>query len=270
MHHTAGIPEMKDDLRIAIGHHCKSGLFRAGVARIVPKTFYHIPQYFGRRKFLVLHDGKVAIFRGTENCDSFVYTVNTPVAIQQLCTHIGKFISFPANKTSLLESFFDHRSYAKKELLLAEGQRCFEKFFIVKGCVQLSYLRQNGAEQILDFALENWWISDFMAFAHGGIAQFSIRAVEHTEVLCISASGQQALLEQVPELNAYFHLVFQRAFAAYQMRLRYLYEFSKEELYLHFLQHFPAFTQRVPQYLLASFLGFTPVYLSELRKKFAS
>jgi len=54
------------------------------------------------------------------------------------------------------------------------------------------------------------------------------------------------------------------------MRLRFLYEFSKEELYLNFLDQFPNFIQRVPQYLLASFLGFTPEYLSELRKKLLS
>lgn len=193
-----------------------------------------------------------------------------PLAISQLLTHIGKFTPLPADHTSLLEPFFTQKTFAKKELLLTEGQRCFEKFFIVKGCVQLCYLRQNGTEQTLDFAMENWWISDFMAFQQGGIAQFSIRAIEPTAVLSISAADQSVLLQQVPELHAYFHGVFQRACAASQMRMRYLYEFSKEELYLHFLKHFPAFTQRVPQYLLASFLGFTPEYLSELRKKFVS
>ncbi|MNY19774.1 hypothetical protein D3C86_1532230 [compost metagenome] len=109
-----------------------------------------------------------------------------------------------------------------------------------------------------------------MAFATGGTAKFSIRAVEDSQVLAVSAENQGRLLEQVPELNAYFHMIFQRSYAAAQMRLRYLYEFSKEDLYLGFLKDFPAFTQRVPQYLLASFLGFTPEYLSELRKKFLS
>lgn len=190
--------------------------------------------------------------------------------IQPLLAHIEKFGSIQTGDTGLLESFFAYKTYKKKQLLLSEGQRCFEKFFIVKGCVQLSYRRQNGAEQTIDFALENWWISDFMAFQQGGVAQFSIRAIEPTEVLCISADNQRELLKQLPGMNAYFHLVFQRAYAASQMRLRYLYEFSKEELYLHFVAHFPGFTQRIPQYLLASFLGFTPEYLSELRKKLAS
>jgi CRP-like cAMP-binding protein len=190
--------------------------------------------------------------------------------IQQLLTHIERSVSIPADKAGLIGPFFAHQSYKKKELLLTEGERCFEKFFIVSGCVQLSYLKQNGTEQTIDFAIENWWISDFMAFPHGGVAQFSIRAIEDTQVLCITTDGQRHLLEQVPELEAYFHIVFQRAYAASQMRLRYLYEFSKEELYQNFLERFPAFTQRVPQYLLASFLGFTPEYLSELRKKLLS
>jgi len=190
--------------------------------------------------------------------------------IRQLLIHIGKSCSIEAVDPGLLVSFFVCKTYKKNELLLAEGQRCFEKFFIIKGCVQLFYLRENGTEQTLDFALENWWASDFTAFPNGGIAQFSIRATEDTEVLCISSDGQRALLKQLPEMNAYFHVVFQRAYAASQMRLRYLYEFSKEELYRHFLEHFPDFTQRVPQYLLASFLGFTPEYLSEIKKKYLS
>lgn len=190
--------------------------------------------------------------------------------IQQLLNHIEKSCSIQPGNGNLIEPFFEHKVYKKKEPLLIEGQRCYEKFFIVKGCVQLCYLKQNGAEQTVDFAIENWWASDFMAFSNGGIAQFSIRAVEGTDVLCISTDRQRQLLKQVPEMEAYFHIVFQRSYAASQMRLRYLYEFSKEELYLNFLQQFPAFTQRVPQYLLASFLGFTPEYLSELRKKILS
>lgn len=169
-----------------------------------------------------------------------------------------------------MEPFFELRTYRKKELLLREGYRCYEKFFVIKGCVQISFLRQNGIEQTVDFAIENWWISDFMAFQDGSVAQFSIRAIETTEVLCISADRQRELLDKVPELNEYFHLVFQKAYAASQMRFRFLYDLSKEELYNHFRLHFPAFIQRVPQYLLASFLGFTPEYLSEIRKRYFS
>lgn len=189
---------------------------------------------------------------------------------QSFFAHCSKFCDIEPEKLSLLEPFFAHRVYKKKEILLREGERCDEKFFILKGCTHLYYLKQDGTEQTIDFAIENWWTSDFMAFQHSSTAKFSIRAIEVTEVLCLSYEQQQRLLIEAPELNAYFHLMFQKAYAAAQMRFRMLYELSKENLYLDFSRNFPAFIQRVPQYLLASFLGFTPEYLSEIRKRFIS
>ena len=190
--------------------------------------------------------------------------------IDHLTAHIRKFCSISQEKINLLEPYFEQKTFRKKEFLLQEGDRCHEKFFIVKGCVYLYYLRQNGIEQTIDFAIENWWTSDFMAFPHNSPAQFSIRAAENTTVFAITARRQRELLQVVPELNEYFHLVFQRSYAASQIRLRKLYELSKEELYRNFSRDFPEFVQRVPQYLLASFLGFTPEYLSEIRKKYIS
>lgn len=201
---------------------------------------------------------------------NFASAQNGRALMQQLINHIAKNSSIMPGKLGSIGDFFEMRTFKKKELLLEEGQRCHEKFFIVKGCVHLFYLRQNGVEQTIDFALENWWASDFMAFQDGGTAQFSIRAIEATEALAISATSQREMLTAFPELNEYFHLVFQRAYAAAQMRVRMTYELSKEDLYHDFSKKYPAFLQRVPQYLMASFLGFTPEYLSEIRKKFVS
>lgn len=184
-----------------------------------------------------------------------------------LLNHIKKFCAFAPQDPDLLETFFERRTFRKKELLLREGSICREKFFIVKGCVQVYYLEADGTEQTVDFAIENWWTSDFMAFQNQSAAQFSIRAIEATEVLRITAERQRQLLSKAPELNEYFHLVFQKAYAAAQVRIRLLYGLSKEELYHQFSRSFPHFLQRIPQYLLASFLGFTPAYLSEIRKK---
>jgi CRP-like cAMP-binding protein len=190
--------------------------------------------------------------------------------VQNLINHIRKFCPIEQEKIGAIGQFVEAKTFGKKQLLLGEGQRCYHKFFIVKGCVQICYLRQNGTEQTIDFAMENWWTTDVMAFQQGTIAQFSIRAIETTEVLSISADRQRTLLTQIPELQEYFHLVYQKAYAASQMRIKMLYELSKEELYRDFNEKYPAFVQRVPQYLLASFLGFTPEYLSEIRRKFVS
>jgi hypothetical protein len=96
---------------------------------------------------------------------------------------------------------------------------------------------------------------------------FFIQAVENTIVWALSWQTQEQLFLKFPPLERYFRLVYQRAYAAEQWRIKFIYDFSKEEIYQHFSSKFPGFVQRIPQYLLASFLGFTPEYLSEIRKK---
>lgn len=129
------------------------------------------------------------------------------------------------------------------------------------------FLKENGTEQTLSFALEQWWITDFTAFQNQRSSAYSIQAVEASEVLSIDFRDFEDLLRDFPVLERYFRLIHQRAHAAAQTRIRLLYELSREDLYRYFASQYPEFVQRVPQYLLASFLGFSPEYLSEIRKK---
>ena len=190
--------------------------------------------------------------------------------IENLKEHIGNFINIKDAQLSIISKFFEIRELKKRELVLGEGEICQELFFVTKGCLQIFYIKESGTEQTIDFALENWWTTDFHAYGNKTSSKFSIRSIEPGEILVLSKSAQGELLKAVPELERYFHLVFQRAYAASQYRIKLLYELSREELYLHFRDNFPDFIQRVPQYLIASFLGFTPEYLSESRKKYIS
>jgi hypothetical protein len=85
--------------------------------------------------------------------------------------------------------------------------------------------------------------------------------------MALSLQSQEHLFTLFPQIEKYFRLIYQRAYAASQLRMKYQYDLSREELYHHFNNQFPEFIQRIPQYLLASFLGFTPEYLSEIRRK---
>ncbi|MDL5512503.1 Crp/Fnr family transcriptional regulator [Arenibacter sp. M-2] len=187
--------------------------------------------------------------------------------IETLISHIEKFIDIKDTNLSTIDTFFETKVLKKKKDLLREGTICQDLFFVNKGCLQVLYTKENGTEQTIDFALENWWTTDFNAVSKKNTSNFTIRTVEVSEVLVLSADSKEALLKEFPVLERYFHLVFQRAFAASQYRIKLLYEHSREDLYYHFRDNFPEFIQRVPQYLIASFLGFTPEYLSEIRRK---
>jgi CRP-like cAMP-binding protein len=153
---------------------------------------------------------------------------------------------------------------------MVEGQVCKYHYFVLKGCLRKFFVNEKGIEQTTEFAIENWWLTDNKAFEQRLPTEFFIQAVEHSEVLRIDNLSQEQLLQAFPKMERYFRFIYQRAFAASQMRIKYLYGLSKEAFYHHLNEQHPEFVQRMPQYLIASYLGFTPEYLSEIRKKFSS
>lgn len=184
-----------------------------------------------------------------------------------LKAHIEKYIRVSDADFAGILSFFETLAMRKKANLLTEGKVCRYHYFVVRGCLRMFFVNEKGVEQTTHFALEQWWLSDYASFESGKASDFYIQAVEQTEVLVISAAAQEAMLQQYPQMERYFRLVYQRANAAAQFRIKALYSLSREALYHHFNSRYPEFVQRIPQYLLASFLGFTPEYLSEIRSR---
>ncbi|WP_407481172.1 Crp/Fnr family transcriptional regulator [Elizabethkingia meningoseptica] len=181
--------------------------------------------------------------------------------------HLEKFIKINDQEFEEILSFFQIRQFRKKENLITAGELCKYHFFVLKGCLRKFCITSKGTEQTTEFAIETWWLTDNMAYEHQLRTDFSIQAVEKSEILYIEHRDQEKLLEIHPKMERYFRFVYQRAYAATQNRIKYIYNFSKEEIYLHFLEGQPQFVQRIPQYLVASFLGLTPEYLSEIRAK---
>ncbi len=186
---------------------------------------------------------------------------------ETLKNHIQKFVPLSDADFGQILPFFKTIEARKKENLLREGNICHSNYFVARGCLRLYFVNEKGVEQTVQFALENWWLADYTSFSAQKKSDYYIQAIEKSEILSIDFSSQEKLLKDFPLMERYFRLIHQRAHAAYQLRVRNLYSISREELYHQFSQLFPEFVQRIPQYLLASYLGFTPEYLSEIRKK---
>ena len=184
--------------------------------------------------------------------------------------HIEKFTKISDEEFSDILPFFQLQNVKKKENLLVVGNVCRYHYFVLSGCLRKFFINEKGMEQTTEFAIENWWITDNIAYEHHLPTEFNIQAVENSEILRIDYPTQEKLLIAFPKMERYFRFIYQRAYAASQMRIKYLYEYSKEDFYHFFNNQFPEFVQRIPQHLIASFLGFTPEYLSEIRKKLRS
>jgi CRP/FNR family transcriptional regulator len=181
--------------------------------------------------------------------------------------NISKYIALDDNSSKILIKYFKYRTYQKKEFLLKEGQVCRSIHFVENGCLRMFFLNNKTNEQITQFAMENWWISDFFSFTDQNPSAYFIQTVEKSDVLSIDLFSFEVLLKELPQMERYFRIIMQRAVAASQLRIKYMFELSKEEFYNLFCTSFPEFVQRVPQYMIASYLGLTPEYVSELRKR---
>jgi CRP-like cAMP-binding protein len=184
--------------------------------------------------------------------------------------HLAKFIEIEEDEFLKVVSYFKVKKVRKKENLLIEGKVCRHTYFVLDGCLRKYFVNERGVEQTTEFAIENWWITDNFAFERQLKTDFFIQAIEHSTILQIDYFTLEQLLREHPVMEHYFRMIYQRAYASAERRIRMLYEFTREELYVHFATHYPEFVRRVPQYLLASFLGFTPEYLSEIKNKMRS
>ena len=185
--------------------------------------------------------------------------------LENLKNHIARLVEIDEQDYAEILPYFRVIQAKKKQNLLTEGKICKSNYFVSKGCLRLFFVNEKGIEQTIQFALENWWIADYTSFSSQKPSGFYIQAVERSEVLALDFVSQEEMLHRFPQMERYFRLVHQRAHAATQFRIKFLYSLSKEEFYNHFNKLYPEFVQRIPQYLLASFLGLTPEYLSEIR-----
>lgn len=184
-----------------------------------------------------------------------------------LLNHIRRYVGLTDDEAALVCSKLKLTSIRKKEFLLSAGKVCRANYFISQGLLRLYFVNKKEQEQITQFGLEGWWITDYDSLDSGKSSHFYIQAVEDAEVIAWSKETQEELIQTIPQLERYFRLILQRAYAASQRRIEYIYSYTDEERYRQFSNLFPDFLQRVPQYMLASYLGFTPQFLSKIRAK---
>ncbi|GGB81963.1 DNA-binding protein [Flavobacterium suaedae] len=184
-----------------------------------------------------------------------------------ILAHIRRFVPLNSEEEALLASLLEVREVKKKEHLLQAGEICKANYFVAKGCFRLYLITDKGAEQVIQFGIEDWWITDYAGLKSGKPSGFYVQAVEPSTVVVLNKEAEEELFDKIPQLERYFRQVLERAYSAQLTRIHYIFNMTGEEQYKLMNKHYPEFVQRVPQYMLASFLGITPEFLSMLRAK---
>lgn len=181
--------------------------------------------------------------------------------------YISTCISLSPKELDYFHSLLKHKKFKRKSLLLQAGTVCDFEAYIVKGCARMYYVDENGFEVDLLFAVEDWWISDLASFSQQKPAQLYIETLEETEVLMIDYRSKEQLYKKIPAFERLFRLMVQRTHETMMNRLIANISKPAEARYKDFIKKYPFIPQRVPQHLIAAYLGISPEFLSKIRAR---
>ena len=188
----------------------------------------------------------------------------------QISKNISRYVSFEPKELEIFNSLLEHKTVPKKSILLHEGEMCDFEAFVIKGCIRKYYIDANGFEVILQFAIENAWLSDIsFSIYEKKPSRVFIETLEECEFFMFTPDTKEALFAKAPKFERAFRILMQRNLAVTQERLFNTISKTATEKYLEFLELYPTLSQRVAQHYIASYVGISAEFLSKIRTKIA-
>ncbi|RDY59394.1 Crp/Fnr family transcriptional regulator [Flagellimonas nanhaiensis] len=187
---------------------------------------------------------------------------------EHLVKAISKHIKLSSEEEILMGSFWTEKTLVKGDYLLRNGHTCRTDNFVINGTLKAFYINsKTGKEEILYFAIENWWATDIESFQKQKPSIYNIQAIEKTTLLQIRYDSFQEMLRQIPKLERFFRIILESYLGSLQRRIILNNVLDAEQRYLDFVENYPKINSKVPNYLIASYLGITAEFLSRIRKK---
>jgi len=182
---------------------------------------------------------------------------------------INSIVTINEKEFTYFKSLFIPKNVRKRQYLLQEGNVCPYQAFVEKGILRSYTIDEKGNEHILQFASEGWWMADLSSYLNTEPSLLNMDALEDAELLLLSKPLWEQAMKEIPALEHYFRIIIQNHLVATQKRLLQSLAETAEEKYNRFLITYPECVQRVPQHMIASYLGVTRETLSRVRKQLA-
>ena len=184
--------------------------------------------------------------------------------------NILKHIALSNKEIDSFCNLFNENKVMKKQFLLREGDICKFEGFVTKGLFRIYHIDQNGFEQVLYFAKENWWITDMDSFTNEKPSHLYIQALEDSVVLLISKKDKEFAYNNIPKIEKLFRIMTQKTHISLQRRMIDNLSKTADQRYIDFIEKYPNLFQRLTNLQIAAYLGISHEFLSKIRRKIAS
>ncbi len=180
--------------------------------------------------------------------------------------HIQQIIKVDEEDFKVISNYFNIVKFRKRQFVIQENQVVKYMFFVEKGLLKSSIIDDTGKEHILQFASENWWISDFAAFYKQEKSTLAVACIEDAELLSISFDDLNTLCREIADMEHFFRVKSNLGYVALQKRILSLMSGSAKDRYENFCNQYPDIVQRVPKQQIANYLGLSRETLSRLQQ----
>lgn len=176
-------------------------------------------------------------------------------------------IPLTEEEQEFIKQYLTVKKIRKRQYFLQEGDICKCAAFVEKGALRSYKVNEDGTEHIIQFALEGQFISDVYSFITSEPSIYNIDAIEDSELVLITKSASDELHKRSSKYLEYIFHVISEVYIGLERRLTSTISLSLEERYIDLTTHYPDIIQRVPQHMVASYMGLTPETLSRVRKR---
>lgn len=186
---------------------------------------------------------------------------------EQLAQYLRRYEKISISDVNDFYNLTQKRKFEKSEFILEAGKTCKHQYFILNGLVRVFHIDNKGNERITQFALENWWLTNWDSYKSETHSKSYIQALENTTILQIGKLELENAFLKTPTLERIFRKITENWLIAIQKHSEFYLNLDSKSRYEKFISNLPNFTQRVPQYMIASYLEITPEHLSTIRAK---
>ena len=183
-----------------------------------------------------------------------------------IALEIFKNISLSKKEIDFIDSKFEKISLTKGDVLLSSDTHVTNQYYVFSGCLRSFFVNKLGKDHTTQFAIKDWWISDYISFFTEEKSVMTIECLQDAQIYRLSRKDMNSLCEDIPKIETFFRNKMEKAFASFQKRILEYLSLTAKERYIKFITTYPEIEQCVKNYHIASYLGITTESLSRIRK----
>lgn len=186
---------------------------------------------------------------------------------QGILNNIARFVKLSDDEIAQFTSILKTTRIKKKQFVIQPGFVAEYRNYIVEGAVRVFYLDELGKEHTISIGIEDWYFTDFYSYLNRTPAEYYAEALEDSIILQMKYEDIEDLCSRIHPLCQYFRLFTERSISYSYKRIISNISKTSEERYWEYVNKYPQIANRVPQYVLASYLGISPESLSRIRSR---